>query len=329
LENQFVVFVVGGEGGRGRVYHLPLKPFQVERLTYQLNLNYAMVAGYAHPSVAPVDESLIRQAQGLLSKLYQALLLPLEGALQHAKKLVIVPHGPLHSVPFHALFDQHQYLIEKYQISYVPVASLLGHCKAITPAAQGCLIFGHSSEGRLPFAVEEAQKVAALWGEAAFCENQAQIAFLRTHVAQQRLIHLACHGEFHADNALFSGLVLADGSLTTLDVYALRLQASLITLSACQTGQNIIGGGDELLGLMRAFLAAGTRSLLLTLWPVADLSTIQWMERFYTWLMEQKTKGQAVQLTQMEFIRGAGDYAPFRHPFFWAPFFLVGDDGEM
>ena len=77
-----------------------------------------------------------------------------------------------------------------------------------------------------------------------------------------RVLHLATHADFRPDNPLFSGLALADGWLTTLDIFNLRLDASLVTLSACQTGRSVIGGGDELLGLMRSFLAAGAASLV-------------------------------------------------------------------
>ena len=95
------------------------------------------------------------------------------------------------------------------------------------------------------------------------------------------MLHLATHGDFRADNPLFSGLALADGSLTTLDCFNLRLRASLVTLSGCQTGRSVVSGGDELLGLTRALLSAGAASLVLSLWAVEDISTARLMEAFY------------------------------------------------
>jgi hypothetical protein len=144
----------------------------------------------------------------------------------------------------------------------------------------------------------------------------------------------ATHGEFRPDNPLFSGLALADGWLTTLDIFNLRLQASLVTLSACQSGQSQVGGGDELLGLMRAFLYAGAASLVLSLWAVEDRSTALLMEAFYAKLAEGWSKGAALRHAQRQFIQDGvsqGDAAQrlYKHPFFWAPFFLVGDTGLL
>jgi CHAT domain-containing protein len=128
------------------------------------------------------------------------------------------------------------------------------------------------------------------------------------------------------DNPLFSGLALADGWLTTLDIFSLRLQASLVTLSACETGRSLVGGGDELLGLMRATLAAGAASLLASLWAVEDSSTATLMQGFYSRLAQGERKGEALRQAQRDFIEAGTSYA---HPYFWAPFFLVGDAGPV
>ena len=165
-------------------------------------------------------------------------------------------------------------------------------------------------------------------------EDQATQAEFRRIVPECHTLHLAAHGDFRFDNPLFSGLILADGWLTTMDIFNLRLKASLVTLSACQTGRNVIGGGDELLGLMRAFLGAGAASVVLTLWAVEDHSTAQLMEIFYKKLTDGYSKGAALREAQLQFIRAddnasieeAGNYT---HPYFWAPFFLVGDIGIL
>ena len=156
--------------------------------------------------------------------------------------------------------------------------------------------FGYSHQGRLPLAVAEAQQVAHIFGACAgqrgVCGGRGDLLNLKQAADQCAVLHLATHGDFRADNPLFSGLVFADGMLTTLDAFGLRLRASLVTLSACQTGRNVLSGGDELLGLMRALLSAGASSLLLSLWRVADDSTLSWMQAFYTALKAGQTKGQ-------------------------------------
>ena len=122
--------------------------------------------------------------------------------------------------------------------------------------------------------------------------------------------------------------------MTTLDVFNLRLKASLVTLSACQTGEAVIGGGDELLGLMRAFLSAGASALVLSHWAVEDHSTAQLMETFYQELEGGSTKGAALRHAQLQFVQPSGATNDERadmhsHPYFWAPFFLVGNPGPV
>jgi CHAT domain-containing protein len=143
------------------------------------------------------------------------------------------------------------------------------------------------------------------------------------------VLHLATHGDFRPDNPLFSGLALADGWLTALEMFDLRLNASLVTLSACQTGRSLVGGGDELLGLMRALLYAGAASLLLSLWPVEDHSSAELMEHVYQRLADGQSKRAALREAQLCLLNESSARAPYAHPYYWAPFFLVGDAGPL
>jgi CHAT domain-containing protein len=193
---------------------------------------------------------------------------------------------------------------------------------------------GYSVGGRLPYAVQEAQQVARRMQGVAFVEEAATTAQIRQAAGACRLLHVATHGNFRTDNPLFSGLALADGWLTLLDILNLRLPASLVTLSACQTGCHVVAGGDELLGLMRAFLISGAASLVTCLWAVEDQATQQFMDQFYQKLADGWTKGAALQAAQLHLLHsrgGAGDgrRASYAHPYFWAPFFLVGASGAL
>jgi CHAT domain-containing protein len=278
--------------------------------------------------------SLAQNVRGLLHQLYELLIAPLDDVLISFQQLIIVPHGPLHYLPFHALHDGRSFLLEGYEISYLPGASILRYCHETQPTASGMLTFGHSYDGRLPHTVDEARSIAALFDGEAFLEDKATPARLREAASDSRVIHLATHGDFRPDDPLFSGLALAGGWLTTFDIFNLRLNASLVTLSACQTGRSVVGGGDELLGLMRAFIYAGAASLVLSLWAVEDQSTAQLMETFYRGLAEGQTKGAALRRAQLRFIRGKGPgddtmAKAYAHPYFWAPFFLVGDAGRL
>ena len=117
---------------------------------------------------------------------------------------------------------------------------------------------------------------------------------------------------------MFSAFKLAGGWITALDLYGLRCEANLVTLSGCSSGMQAIAGADDLLGLVRGFLYAGARSLLLTLWPVNDESTSQLMKAFYKCWIGGMSKTAAIQRACQE-VR-----SDFPHPFFWAPFVLIG-----
>ena len=290
---------------------------QLQSWQHRLRLNLRSVLGCP----AHLLPNLEQNACQILKNLYRLVLQPVTDYVAQFSNLIIVPHGPLHYLPFQALHDGQSYLLEKHELSYLPAASFLRYVSEYVPAGTGALVVGHSFANQLPFAVQEAEQVAALWQVKPLLEGEAKVAEVCNQAAHCRLIHLATHGTFRPDNPLFSGLALADGWLTTFDIFNLRLQASLITLSACETGRTIIGGGDELLGLMRACLSSGTASLVSTLWPVEDSSPGRVMEKFYHNLAIGNPKATSLRTAQLSLL----GRPETRHPYFWSPFFLVGD----
>lgn len=317
-----------------RVARLSAEMPRVMRLQQLLGLNLkAAASGMGLP---PLD--LERNARGLLRQLYGLLLEDVREHLQAYSELIFVPHGNLHYLPFHALHDGERYLVETHAVSYLPAASLLRYCREVQPANQGALVVGDTYQGRLQHTLQEAKTIASLWNAELAVGAQATREKIQQLAPNCRLIHLACHGDFRSDNPLFSGLAFSDGAqpaggtLTTLDIFNMRLNASLVTLSACQTGRSVIGGGDELLGLLRAFLYAGAQSLLLSQWAVDDRSTAMLMEKFYRELQSGASKGEALRQAQCAFLTRASQEAErlpaaYTHPYYWAPFFLVGDPG--
>jgi CHAT domain-containing protein len=130
------------------------------------------------------------------------------------------------------------------------------------------------------------------------------------------------------DNPNFSYVRLADGQLNAIDAFSLDLQnCELVTLSGCETGLALSGGGDEQLGLSRAFLAAGATSLVISLWPVEDNATNELMQRFYWHLLQGESKVQALRTAQCSFLYQTE--STYAHPYFWAAFRLVGDVGVL
>jgi CHAT domain-containing protein len=329
VRGRLVAFLVTGEGVQARRIDSDLA--KIQTLMQLLKTNLRTVPRSQQSQIT----ALTMNAQSLLGKLYQSLIAPLESRLAGYSKIIIVPHGPLHYLPFHALYDGTSYLIEKHEISYLPSASSLRYCREARPVdTKRALSLGHSNGGRLPHAVEEASAIASLLDAEVLLEDEASLTGICPAIGNCRTLHFAAHGDFRPDNPLFSGLALSGGWLTTMDIFSLRLKASLVTLSACQTGRNVVGGGDELLGLMRAFLSAGAASVALTLWAVEDRSTATIMEMFYRNLVQGKGKGEALRHAQLQFIHGNSELSPiqqewYAHPYFWAPFFLVGDAGPL
>ena len=118
---------------------------------------------------------------------------------------------------------------------------------------------------------------------------------------------------------MFSSFKLADGWFTAFDLFSMTCQANLVTMSGCQSGMSEVAGADDLLGLMRGFLYAGARSLLLSLWNVNDESTAALMTDFYRKWKEGTSKSAALRSAMLT-VR-----EQFPNPFYWAPFFLVGN----
>jgi CHAT domain-containing protein len=297
-----------------------------------------MTHNFERATTSSRPHALEKNAQGLMQQLHVALWAPLVHDIAGATEVVIVPHEDLHRLPFACLFDGKRYLAEHYPISYLPSASVLRYCKPdfksdLKPKgiAGAAVAIGHSQAGLLPGAVAEAREVAQRWGGMALLEQSASLASVKDAIRNAALIHFATHGQFRLDDPLFSGLALDDGLLTTWDVFDLQLNASLVTLSACLSGKNVIGGGDELLGLARAFLYAGARSLLVSQWRIEDTSAARFMSIFYEGLQKGLSKCAAVRQAQLTFLEAAGgSLTPaHRHPCFWGAYGLIGDAGPL
>src|ERR1019366_10733382 len=152
-----------------------------------------------------------------------------------------------------------------------------------------------------------------------FLGSAATARVLRERGARSRFVHIATHGWFRQDNPMFSSISLGNSQLSLFDLYQLDLPSELVTLSGCGTGLNVVVGGDELLGLVRGLLYAGARGVLVALWDVNDQSTAEFMKLFYERLKTNPDKAQAVQHATAEIRK------KYAHPFYWAPFVLVGE----
>jgi CHAT domain-containing protein len=139
---------------------------------------------------------------------------------------------------------------------------------------------------------------------------------------------MATHGHSRLDAPNFSSVLLADGRFNAIDAFSLDLwDCELVTLSGCETGLALIGGGDEQLGLGRAFLAAGAKTLVMSLWPVEDNATNELMQLFYQNLLRGESKVEALKNAQYTLLHREG--SSYAHPYYWAAFRLVGEVGPL
>ncbi len=272
------------------------------------------------------SRSLMQCTEQYLKALYQELIAPVRPLFNERRKLIIIPHGFLHYIPFHALTDGERYLIDDYDVSYCPSATVFRLCRErsssrrreATPTARRPLLVGVPDRSA-PAIEQEVRALAALLAEAqVLLGEEATSSAVTASMKEASLIHLACHAVFRYDNPIFSSLRLQNSWLTFLDIWNLEVKASLLTLSACQTGVNKICPGDELIGLMRGFLCAGVPSLVVSLWAVNDASTTMLMREFYARLRKGWSKRQALREAQLM------TRHVYEHPYYWAPFILMG-----
>ncbi|HTS31723.1 MAG TPA: CHAT domain-containing protein [Bryobacteraceae bacterium] len=268
--------------------------------------------------VRTFHHQLLRATNAHLYEFYRQLIAPIRKHLQ-AAHLIVAPHGFLHYVPFHALFDGEHYVSDSFSISYAPSASVYYLCSVKAPrSSEGALILG-VPDPIAPHIVSEVQAVASvLPGAEVHIGPDATYERLRDAGSRKRFVHIATHGSFRQDNPMFSSISLGNAQLNLFDLYQLELPAELVTLSGCGTGLNVVVGGDELMGLKRGLLYAGAQAALLTLWDVNDQSTAEFMKLFYERLRTNSNKAEAVRSAMQELRQSCP------HPFFWAPFILVG-----
>ena len=293
--------------------------------------------------IALVDQlrkAIAKQMSILLisQQLHNLLIAPIEAELAPFEHVVIIPYGILHYLPFAALLDRNQnYLIEKQSISLAPSATVLDICMKKGAAhlhqhihTAEILALGNPDLDKpgyeLPFAEKEIESVQLLYPNViSFLNRAATETVFKKKSNTPAMILLSCHGEFDAVNPLFSSLLLApdetnDGRLEAHEIFGLDMNAYLVVMSACETGLAKVSVGDELIGLTRSFIYAGSSSLISSLWKVDDLATAVMIKRFFRYLKMGDSRSRALQKA-MIFVKDQIN----THPAFWTAFNLIGD----
>ena len=269
----------------------------------------------------------LEQVQGRAARLYEGLV---TAARPHIRgdRLLIIPHDVLHYLPFGALRSpEGRWLVEDYTFSTLPSASVL---KYLPDKGEGAskqvLALGNPDLGpalALRYGEREARAVGEHYpGATVLVRQVATEAKVKALSNSMGLLHFATHAELDEQDPLSSALLLVpegteDGRLEVREIFGLDLKARLVVLSACETGLGKLSRGDELVGLQRAFIYAGTPGVVTSLWKVDDQTSFLLMREFYDLL---KTQGPAAALRQAQ----SRVMREFPHPFAWAAFGLTG-----
>jgi tetratricopeptide (TPR) repeat protein len=289
----------------------------VDRLRFQMSK-----FGLGDDYVSAHMGAMLGNVNEVLAHLYAALIEPCADDLADARRLVIVPHGALHYVPFHALMDPSGTpLVERVEVASAPSAAVLAACydRPPLPERLGRRLLMGVADPAIPQVGREIEALSRLFGASqVLADGLGSEEAFRRYAPEVDVLHIASHAVFRHDNPLFSAIRLTDGWLSLYDLHNMRLRAALVTLSACETGVSDVLAGDELVGLARGFLQAGAASVVVSLWAVSDTSTAQLMEHFYEYLETGAGPATALRRAQMDQRR------EFPHPYHWAPFTVVG-----
>jgi len=301
------------EAQRVQVHALEITVQELDRLLANLRLNIAAALQTAPRS--PAVRALTIVGQRIFQKLYDGLLRPLGVDGQRYRRLMIVPYGALHYLPFHLLHSGTRYLIDESEVVVLPTAGLALQRSPVRKA--GARVLAHSWNERLPQTQAEAQLVQHLFGGEIYAEQDATRSVLQAQPTQ--ILHIAAHGEHRLDQPDLSYIQLADGQTYTDDLLQYDLSYELVTLSACETGRANVAAGDELIGLGRGFLYAGAGALIASMWRVADDTTVVLMEHVYRALHNGASKAAALREAQQMLLEQQ------LHPAFWGAFQCVGN----
>jgi CHAT domain-containing protein/tetratricopeptide (TPR) repeat protein len=286
------------------------------------------------------------------SKTFAKFLGPVWKDVRAKHRIIIVPDGALWELPFQALrAPDGKFLIEHAALSYAPSATALAamrdleRARTSDRAAYAVVALGNSAGVKsdigelpaLPDAGRQLERIGRLYrdhGARAFVEDLAPKSLLIERADDARILHIATHGVFNDANPMYSYLVLArggqkndDGIFEAWELAKLDLKSQLVILSACETARGTPRKGEGLIGMTWALFVAGSPSTIVSQWKVDSASTTAFMLQLHGALSAPQP------IRKSEALRGAAlallQESKWRHPFYWAPFVLVGDESPL
>ena len=274
---------------------------------------------------------------------YKWIVAPVADLLTEPE-IIIVPDRFLYRVPFAALRDESagKYLSEKYRIRIIPSLTtlrLIQECPADYHSPTGALVVGDPTVGKVHYngrltnitplfhANKEAEMVGRLLGVQPLSGSRATKQAVLQAIPSVSLVHLAAHGNAERGEIALSPQPTTDGIpqekdylLTMSDIQGVQVRAKLVVLSCCHSGRGLVKK-EGIIGIARAFLASGARSVLVASWAIEDEATAKLMEHFYEHLVGGESASESLHQA-VQWLRSNG----FPKPSQWAPFVLMGDN---
>lgn len=333
LPDKIVIFVVRS-GEVPLIYRqIPARDQDVYQMIHQMRLGLAnsqqsWQTGSERGNVSLRPQQPTLKAELASQKLYDLLIKPIQQDIKGVDTLIISSSGRLRYIPFQALTDGQHFLVESYRLAMMTQASAFKVARTQSEWQKSGVLAIGNPDGSLPGAEAEVKALGEIWPNfKPLYGGQANKRNLRQLVRQYGILHLATHGFLLEDQPEDSYLLLAGANkedyLTFRDIPLLPLQnVEIATLSACQTALGDRGEGVEIAGLAYQFVRSGASTVIATLWSVNDQSTSTLMQHFYTELRQTGIqKAEALRQAQLKLIQKPET----RHPYYWAPFILLGD----
>lgn len=270
-----------------------------------------------------LEKSMLQSTTLILQKLYDRIFKSIEGQVSEFRRLVVVPHGSLSGIPFHALHDGDDHLIGRHDFSFSASAAMAIRTACSPDLGEGTLV-ATVGDKLAPSIDQEGFEVSAMHSGHRtthhFRGNEATVESISRALKSVEIAHIACHARFMPGSPRSSGLRLHDRWFTIRDVHELGRTPAVVILSGCETGLHSDDVTDELLGLTRGFASGGTRAIVASLWSVNDQTSTQLMSDLHHQLAScQRIASGAVTQILSKAQRTLRSTHP--HPAFWAPFF--------
>ncbi|MCP4833894.1 MAG: CHAT domain-containing protein [Phycisphaera sp.] len=301
--------------GRASAIELPADMSAIESAVTELHFQCRRrLRGDVGPGLGSRMKAM---CDGILTYLYDVLVEPLGSEIHGVSRWLVVPHGPLVAVPFHALRNEGRYVIDDIVVTSTPSLEMAQRLADMPHRGSGVLV-ATVSDRRAPAIQAEGDRVAEVHDSVRRLDGEeADSKRVLEALSTVEIAHIACHGRFLPGSPRSSGLRLSDRWVTIRDIRELPRTPPVVILSGCETGLHPQAGANELLGLSRSFAGGGSRSVVASLWSVHDSTSTRLMTRMHERLSNdaQVEIGEVLSEAQREIQRESP------HPAFWAPFF--------